>query len=40
MAPESNRRGLAAGLLFVLPGFLSILALRVLYAGFQDPPVV
>jgi len=29
------RGGLAAGLLFVLPGFLSILLLSVLYAGFQ-----
>lgn len=29
------RGGLVAGLLFVLPGFLSILLLSVLYAGFQ-----
>lgn len=29
------RGGLTAGLLFVLPGFLSILVLSVLYAGFQ-----
>jgi chromate transporter len=28
--------GLMAGLLFILPGFLSILVLSVLYAGFQD----
>lgn len=28
--------GLAAGLLFILPGFLSILALSLLYAGFQE----
>lgn len=28
--------GLMAGLLFILPGFLSILALSILYAGFQD----
>jgi chromate transporter len=28
--------GLVAGILFVLPGFLSILALSILYAGFQD----
>lgn len=28
--------GLAAGLLFVLPGFVSILLLSVLYAGFKD----
>jgi chromate transporter len=32
--------GLAAGLLFVLPGFLSILALSVLYAGFHELSVV
>ncbi|HSJ06601.1 MAG TPA: chromate efflux transporter [Longimicrobiales bacterium] len=30
------RGGLVAGGLFVLPGFLSILVLSVLYAGFQD----
>jgi chromate transporter len=34
------RGGLAAGLLFVLPGFLAILLLSVLYAGFQDLTVV
>ncbi len=28
--------GLAAGLLFVLPGFLSILALSILYAGYNE----
>jgi chromate transporter len=28
--------GLMAGLLFILPGFVSILALSVLYAGYQD----
>ncbi|MBX3058803.1 MAG: chromate efflux transporter [Anaerolineae bacterium] len=28
--------GLAAGLLFILPGFLSILALSILYAQYQD----
>ncbi len=28
--------GLTAGLLFVLPGFLSILVLSILYAGFRD----
>jgi chromate transporter len=33
------RGGLAAGTLFVLPGFLSILALSVLYAAFQGRPV-
>lgn len=32
--------GLVAGGLFVLPGFLSILALSVLYAGFQDASLV
>jgi chromate transporter len=32
--------GLVAGCLFVLPGFLSILVLSILYAGFQDVTVV
>ncbi len=32
--------GLVAGLLFVLPGFLSILALSVLYAGYRDLTLV
>ncbi|MCL4870913.1 MAG: chromate efflux transporter [Anaerolineae bacterium] len=32
--------GLVAGTLFILPGFLSILALSVLYAGFQEVTVV
>ena len=32
--------GLVAGILFVLPGFLSILALSILYAGFQDLTLV
>jgi|TARA_R100000093_G_scaffold24742_4_gene14001 chromate transporter len=32
--------GLVAGSLFVLPGFLSILVLSVLYAGFQDLSLV
>lgn len=32
--------GLVAGTLFVVPGFLSILALSVLYAGFQDATLV
>ena len=32
--------GLVAGTLFVLPGFLSILALSVLYAGFQETAFV
>lgn len=34
------RGGLAAGLLFVLPGFLSILGLSILYAVFGDVPAV
>ena len=32
--------GLVAGGLFILPGFLSILLLSILYAGFQDVSVV
>jgi chromate transporter len=32
--------GLVAGILFVLPGFVSILALSVLYAGFQETTLV
>jgi chromate transporter len=35
-----TRGGLTAGTLFVLPGFLSILALSILYAGFQTFVVV
>jgi chromate transporter len=34
------RGGLVAGVLFVLPGFASILLLSVLYAGFQDATTV
>jgi len=34
------RGGLMAGVLFVLPGFFSILLLSVLYAGFQDVTLV
>ncbi|CAN5353134.1 chromate transporter [soil metagenome] len=34
------RGGLGAGTLFVLPGFVSILVLSILYAGFQDLPLV
>ena len=34
------RGGMTAGLLFVLPGFLSILLLSVLYAGFQGVTLV
>lgn len=37
---HKTRGGLAAGLLFVLPGFVSILVLSVLYAGFQQLPAV
>jgi chromate transporter len=33
---HGTRGGLIAGSLFVLPGFVSILALSILYAGFQD----
>ena len=33
---HKGRGGLAAGLLFVLPGFVSILALSMLYAGFRQ----
>jgi len=34
------RGGLTAGLLFVLPGFLSILALSILYVAFREVPFV
>jgi len=34
------RGGLAAGVLFVLPGFVSILALSILYVGWGDVPLV
>ena len=34
------RGGLVAGGLFILPGFLSILALSILYAGLGDAPLV
>ena len=34
------RGGLTAGILFVLPGFISILALSILYAGFRDLTLV
>ncbi|MBX3729134.1 MAG: chromate efflux transporter [Candidatus Sumerlaeia bacterium] len=37
---HGTRGGLTAGLLFVLPGFLSILALSVIYATMQDAPLV
>ena len=37
---HKTRGGLAAGLLFVLPGFLSILALSMLYAGFRELPAI
>src|SRR5262249_60885723 len=32
--------GLAAGILFVIPGFLAILVLSILYAGFRDTTLV
>jgi chromate transporter len=35
-----TRGGLAAGLLFVLPGFVSILGLSALYVGFRDVPAL
>lgn len=37
---HGTRGGLVAGLLFVLPGFLSILALSVLYALYREVPLV
>jgi len=37
---HKTRGGLAAGLLFVLPGFVSILLLSVLYAEFRQLPLV
>ncbi len=37
---HKTRGGIAAGVLFVLPGFASILALSVLYAGYRDLPAV
>lgn len=35
-----TRGGLVAGLLFVLPGFVAILALSMLYAGFRELPAI
>ena len=35
-----TRGGLAAGLLFVLPGFVTILGLSVVYASFRELPIV
>jgi chromate transporter len=35
-----TRGGLAAGILFVLPGFVAILGLSMLYAGFREVPFV
>lgn len=37
---HGTRGGLVAGGLFVLPGFLAILVLSLLYAGFQDLPLL
>src|SRR5690606_26553915 len=37
---HGTRGGLAAGILFVLPGFIAILALSLLYAGFQELPLL
>ncbi|MDX1438205.1 MAG: chromate efflux transporter, partial [Anaerolineales bacterium] len=37
---HGTRGGLVAGILFILPGFITILALSVLYAGYQDVSVV
>lgn len=37
---HKTRGGLAAGLLFVLPGFVAILGLSMLYAGFRELPAV
>ncbi|MEN9577466.1 MAG: chromate efflux transporter [Pseudomonadota bacterium] len=37
---HKTRGGLVAGLLFVLPGFVAILGLSVLYAGFRELPAV
>ncbi len=37
---HGTRGGLVAGGLFVLPGFVSILVLSILYAGYQELPVV
>ncbi len=37
---HGTRGGLVAGTLFILPGFLSILALSVLYAGYHELSVV
>lgn len=37
---HGTRGGLVAGGLFILPGFVSILALSVLYAGYHDVPAV
>jgi chromate transporter len=37
---HKTRGGLAAGILFVLPGFVAILGLSVLYAGYRDLPAI
>src|SRR5262245_31903953 len=35
-----TRGGLVAGILFILPGFVAILALSMLYAGFREIPAI
>jgi chromate transporter len=37
---HKTKGGLAAGLLFVLPGFVAILGLSLLYAGFRELPAI
>jgi len=37
---HKTRGGIAAGILFVLPGFVAILGLSALYAGFRELPAV
>ncbi|WP_305042761.1 chromate transporter, partial [Geoalkalibacter sp.] len=37
---HGRRGGLVAGILFILPGFVSILLLSILYALYQDQPAV
>jgi len=37
---HKTRGGIAAGLLFILPGFFAILALSMLYAGYRELPAI